>query len=152
MDIKTIKELVAILEKSGLDEIELEDKNSSIRLVKNRATITQSAPLPQHINLPGAASSAAENSKDANKSTEDASDDGLTITSPMVGTFYSASSPDAKPFVTVGDTIKAGDVVCIVEAMKTMNKIKSTHSGKITSILSEDGKPVEFGQKLFLVE
>lgn len=151
MDIKTIKELVTILEKSGLDEIELEDKNSSIRLVKNRATITQSAPIPQQVNLP-IAGSAAELAKDANKSTEDDSDDSLVITSPMVGTFYAAPSPDAKAFVAVGDTVKAGDVVCIVEAMKTMNKIKSTHAGKIKKILCEDGKPVEFGQKIFIVE
>ena len=146
MDIKTIKELVSILEKSGLDEIELEDKNSSIRLVKNRATVAQAAPIPQQINVPVAAAAPKNESKSPDE------DNGLTVTSPMVGTFYRTPSPDAKPFVEEGDTVKVGDVVCIIEAMKTMNKITSTHSGKIKSILIENGKPVEFGQKLFIVE
>lgn len=151
MDIKTIKELVTILEKSGLDEIELEDKNSSIRLVKNRATINQVAAAPQQITMPVASSASPEAKQDAGKGSEESSDDGLAVTSPMVGTFYAAPSPDAKPFVNVGDTVKAGDVVCIVEAMKTMNKIKTTHAGKIKEILCEDGNPVEFGQKLFKI-
>ena len=146
MEIKKIKELIGILEKSDLEELELSDKDSSIHLVKRRATNMLAAPaMPVAAPAPVAppAESAAPESTGGNVD---------AITSPMVGTFYSSPSPDAKSFVEVGDTIKVGDVVCIIEAMKTMNKIKSEKNGKVKSIPVENGNPVEFGQKLFILE
>ena len=146
MEIKKIKELIGILEKSDLEELELSDKDSSIHLVKRRATNILAAPaMPVAAPAPVAppAESAAPESTGGNVD---------AITSPMVGTFYSSPSPDAKSFVEVGDTIKVGDVLCIIEAMKTMNKIKSEKNGKVKEIPVENGNPVEFGQKLFILE
>ena len=146
MEIKKIKELIGILEKSDLEELELSDKDSSIHLVKRRATNMLAAPaMPVAAPAPVAppAESAAPESTGGSVN---------AITSPMVGTFYSSPSPDAKSFVEVGDTIKVGDVVCIIEAMKTMNKIKSEKNGKVKAIPVENGNPVEFGQKLFILE
>ena len=146
MEIKKIKELIGILEKSDLEELELSDKDSSIHLVKRRETNMLAAPA-MPVAAPAPVAPPAEST--APESTGGSVN---AITSPMVGTFYSSPSPDAKVFVEVGDTIKVGDVLCIIEAMKTMNKIKSEKNGKVKEIPVENGNPVEFGQKLFILE
>lgn len=153
MEIKKIKELIEILEKSNLVELELKDKSNSIRLAKQNIGNNTIVPLTGQV---PATIDSMHNSVISHQTTaapQEEQETGLeSINSPMVGTFYRASSPEAKPFVEVGDTIKAGTVLCIIEAMKTMNKIKSEKSGKIKAIPVEDGKPVEFGQKLFVIE
>lgn len=153
MDIKKIKELVKILEDSALEEIELETKDSSIRLAKPKSTV-MNAPMmmPQQFAMPAPAASAGGVADNADASANKEETSGEAITSPMVGTFYRSPSTDASPFVEVGDKVNAGDVLCIIEAMKTMNKFKSDKSGTIKSIAVEDGTAVEFGQNLFFLE
>ena len=146
-DIEYVEKLAKVLAENELTEISLEDGEQAITLRKEvvvapaaiaPAAVPQAAPAVQ---APAPAPSASEPAKK-----------GTPITSPMVGTFYSAPSPDAKPFVEVGQTIAQGDVVCIVEAMKLMNEIEAEISGKIVEICVKDGQPVEFGQVLMYVE
>lgn len=145
-----IEKLAKIISETGLTEISLEDGEQAITLRKD--VIVSSAPqviaapaVSAPAQAPAAAPVAAESAPAPAKK-------GTPITSPMVGTFYKSPSPDAAPFVAEGDTVKTGDVVCIVEAMKMMNEIKSEISGKIVEICVEDGQPVEFGQVLMYVE
>ena len=148
MDIRKVKKLIEMLENSNLEEIEIQEGEESVRLVKGNSRVpsssyAQPAAMPQ--DTPPASSfdeSSPETIKEENK-------DGNFINSPMVGTFYASASPGSKPFVSVGDTVNEGDVVCIVEAMKMMNEIKSEFSGKIISIKVENSEPVEYGQALF---
>ena len=142
MDIRKVKKLIEMLEASNLEEIEIQEGEESVRLVKNKAhgTISSDVEITKEIGV----------EKVNNQETLEES--GNKITSPMVGTFYSAPSPGAKPFISVGDEIQEGDIVCIVEAMKMMNEIKSDFSGKVSSILVENAEPVEFGQGLFLIK
>lgn len=140
-DIEYVEKLAKVLADNSLTEISLEDGEQAITLRKEITGVVAApaiaAPMPQ-------AAPAEKPAAEAKK--------GKPLTSPMVGTFYKAPSPDAKPFVEVGQTIKEGDVVCIVEAMKLMNEIESEVSGKIVEICVTDGQPVEFGQVLMYVE
>ena len=145
-DTDYIEKLAEIIEAKGLTEISLEDGNQAITVRRELYTAGASvvaapaaAPAAQPVQTPAAAP------KQETKK-------GQPVTSPMVGTFYKASSPDAKPFVEVGQTVSKGDVVCIVEAMKLMNEIESEFSGKVVEICVEDGQPVEFGQVLMYIE
>ena len=147
-EIDYIEKLAKIISDNELTEISLEDGDQAITIRKDLAeVVTAAAPVAAPapvvcqttVNTP-----VAEVEKEAPK--------GTAITSPMVGTFYAAPSPEAEPFVEVGKTISAGDVVCIVEAMKLMNEIKSEVSGKITQICVKNGDPIEFGQVLMYVE
>ena len=142
MDIRKVKKLIEMLEASNLEEIEIQEGEESVRLVKNKAhgTISSDVEITKEIGV-----------EKVNKQ-ETLEESGNKITSPMVGTFYSAPSPGAKPFISVGDEIQEGDIVCIVEAMKMLNEIKSDFSGKVSSILVENAEPVEFGQGLFLIK
>ena len=142
-----IEKLAKVLAETGLTEISLEDGEQAITLRKE--VVVSSAPqvvaAPVQAAAPVAAASVpAADVAPAKK--------GTPITSPMVGTFYKAPSPDSEPFVSVGSTVSSGDVVCIVEAMKMMNEIESEVSGKVVEICVEDGQPVEFGQVLMYVE
>ena len=145
-DIEYVEKLAKVLADNSLTEISLEDGEQAITLRKD--LVMTGAPVqtavPQAA-APVPAVSAQEQPAEPEKK-------GKPITSPMVGTFYSAPSPDAKPFVEVGQTISQGDVVCIVEAMKLMNEIEAECSGKIVEICVKDGQPVEFGQVLMYVE
>ncbi len=148
-----IEKLAKILAETDLTEISLEDGEQAITLRKD--VIVSSAPqvvaaAPQVVSAP-AASSPASASQEAPAPVAPAKK-GTPITSPMVGTFYKSPSPDADAFVSVGQSISKGDVVCIVEAMKMMNEIESEVSGKVVEICVEDGQPVEFGQVLMYVE
>lgn len=148
MDIDEIRKLIDLMTETGVTELEVKDAEGHVRLVLGgpAAVPTQIVPAAPAAPSQGAASSAppaAGRESDAG---------GLRITSPMVGTFYQAPGPDAKPFVSVGDVVEAGDVVCIIEAMKMMNEIESEQRGRLRSVLVENGQPVEYGQALFLLE
>ena len=147
MDIRKVKKLIEMLENSNLEEIEIQEGEESVRLVKSNGKISnissaQSIAVPQ-------TSTVAPEEENQSEEVNLESEEGNFITSPMVGTFYASASPGAKPFINVGDIVAEGDVVCIVEAMKMMNEIKSEFSGKVVSIKVENSEPVEYGQALF---
>lgn len=143
-----IEKLAQILADTGLTEISLEDGEQAITLRKD--VVVTAAPV-----VPAPAATVAAPAPQAAPASSEApapAKKGTPITSPMVGTFYKSPSPDSDPFVTVGQSVAQGDVVCIVEAMKMMNEIESEISGKVIEICVEDGQPVEFGQVLMYVE
>jgi len=156
MDIRKVKKLIELLEESGISEIEIKEGEEAVRISRSPAgaVIPQyySAPMPPPAAAPSPAPAAAASSEAAHTPLARRKDDANLVTAPMVGTFYAAASPTAKPFVAVGDTVKEGDVLCIIEAMKMMNQIESDRSGKVTAIMAKNGDPVEFGQPLFVVE
>ncbi len=141
IDIRKLKELVKLMVNNDLTEIDLRDPDEQVTLRKHHGTgaTTAVAPAPP----PAAAAPAVEKAPVV---------EGIELTSPMVGTFYTASDPDAAPFVTVGDSVGAGTVVCIVEAMKIFNEIKAECGGTIQKVLVKNGEAVEFGQPLFLIK
>ena len=151
MNLKEIKEIIALMNENGLAEIEVEREGSKIKIKKTLSPSEFSArPAEYQIeqNLAPAAAPAAAGApaKAGNgKPTKE-------IASPMVGTFYRASSPEAPPFVEIGQIVEVGQVVCIIEAMKLMNEIKSEVKGKVTEVVVDNAEPVEFGQVLFVVE
>ena len=153
MDIRKVKKLMEMLEESSLGEMEIIEGEESIRLSKSSNIPTQN--LVNQIPLPGSieTSKSQEVSKSMNEVEEVAENiSGHEIKSPMVGTFYEAPSPGSKPFVSVGDVVKAGDTLCIIEAMKMLNQIESDKSGVIKAIIAENAQPVEFNQVLFIIE
>lgn len=147
MDIRKVKKLIELLEESGIAEIEIQEGEESVRISRYGSSPVAApvAMAPAPVAAPAAAAP-VETAAPTAASTENA------VTSPMVGTFYLSSSPGAAPFSTVGQTVKTGDVICIIEAMKIMNQIESDRDGVIKSILAEDGNPIEFGQPLFIIE
>ncbi len=140
-----IEKLAKIISDNGLTEISLEDGDQAITIRKDLPEIIAASPVA----APAVAAPAVQASAPAQKEAEVR---GKAITSPMVGTFYAASSPEAAPFVEVGSTVASGDVVCIIEAMKLMNEIKSEQAGKVVQICVKNGDPVEYGQVLMYVE
>ena len=145
MDIRKVKKLIEMLENSNLEEIEIQEGEESVRLVKSHGSLQ--SIQPQSIVLPQEAQPEVIEQKI--ESPEATTRDSNSINSPMVGTFYASASPGAKPFISVGDIVSEGDVVCIVEAMKMMNEIKSEYSGTVLSVNVENAEPVEYGQSLF---
>jgi acetyl-CoA carboxylase biotin carboxyl carrier protein len=145
MDIRKVKKLIEMLENSNLEEIEIQEGEESVRLVKSHGSLQ--SIQPQSIVLPQEAQ--PEVIEQEIESPESTTRDSNSINSPMVGTFYASASPGAKPFISVGDIVSEGDVVCIVEAMKMMNEIKSEYSGTVLSVNVENAEPVEYGQSLF---
>ena len=150
-DAEYIEKLAEIIADKGLTEISLEDGNQAITMRKDLYTGAVQVAAPQVVAAPQAAAPVATPAAAPAESKADVKK-GQAVTSPMVGTFYKAPSPDSEPFVSVGSTVSSGDVVCIVEAMKMMNEIESEVSGKVVEICVEDGQPVEFGQVLMYVE
>ncbi len=155
MDLRSIRKLIEIVEQSDIAEIEIKEGEHNIRVTRNQEPVYVQAPAQQYT-APAAApapvapaASAAAPVAAAEESNEVS---GHKITSPMVGTFYSAPSPDAGPFVKVGDKVAEGDTLCIIEAMKIMNPIESDKAGTVKQILGVNGEPVEFGQALFVIE
>jgi len=156
MDIRKIKKLIELLEESGIAEMEIKEGEEALGIsrmpngrgvahqIPQMAALPLAAPLaaPPKAAVPTAAEAAIAKAK-ANEH---------VITAPMVGTFYGAPSPGAKPFIEIGDEIKVGQVLCIIEAMKMMNQIESDKAGRVTSVMARNGDPVEFGQPLFVVE
>ena len=149
MDIRKIRTLIDMVKESGVGEIEITQGDESIRIAGTPAPIYQAAPVaaPVPQAAPVAAPAAA-----APAAAESAQPSGHTVKSPMVGTFYRASSPSVPSFVEVGQTVNVGDVLCIVEAMKMMNQIESDKSGGVKAILVDNEDPVEFDQPLFIIE
>jgi acetyl-CoA carboxylase biotin carboxyl carrier protein len=145
MDIRKVKKLIEMLENSNLEEIEIQEGEESVRLVKSNG----SAPKLQQQSIVVPQENLAVPAQPITEETEVAPKDSNSINSPMVGTFYASASPGAKPFISVGDVVQEGDVVCIVEAMKMMNEIKSEFSGTVLSVNVENSEPVEYGQSLF---
>ena len=148
MDIRKIKKLIELVEESGIAELEISEGEESVRI--SRAISGQVAPMVNFAVPQAPAPQAAAPVAAAAPAAEVVS--GYTLRSPMVGTFYRSSSPDAKAFVEVGQTVKVGDPLCIVEAMKMMNQIQSDKAGVIKRILVENGDTVEFDQPLFIIE
>lgn len=147
MDIRKVKKLIELLEESDIAEIEIHEGEESVRI--NRYS-TQVAPQVQFAPAPAAAAPAAAESAPAAASEPELK--GHVVKSPMVGTYYGSASPGASAFVEKGQTVKEGDTLCIIEAMKILNQIEADASGTITAILAENGQPVEFGQPLFVIE
>lgn len=157
MDIKQIQELVKLVSKTNIGELKIEKDDFKIT-IKQKAdpvqnVISQVAPqAPQNFLPPTFSPSVAEGDSAGQKSISDKPDNTITVRSPMIGTFYRQAGPEKPVFVSIGDEIEPGQVVCIIEAMKLFNEIESEVSGKIVKVLVEDASPVEFDQPLFLVE
>lgn len=152
-DLEYIEKLVKMVSDSELTELTLEEKESAIVIRKEKEVVQAQTIVPQTIAAAPVATPVAQSVSSTAPAEEKAPEQkGTPITSPMVGTFYMASSPGAKPFVEVGSTVSTGQVVCIIEAMKLMNEIEAEVSGKITQICVKDGEAVEYGQVLMYVE
>ena len=153
MDIRKVKKLIELLEESGIDEIEIKEGEESVRISRNRNS-GMAQPMAYHAPAPQPAPAPASASAQEAVASEPASSEpeGYKLRSPMVGTFYRSPTPDAKPYVEVGQTVKAGDTLCIVEAMKMMNQIEADRSGVIRSILADNAEPVEYDQPLFVID
>lgn len=152
MDIRKVKKLIELLEESGIAELEIREGEESVRISRQSKVEYNAvaAPAPVAISAPPVA--AAPSAPAAEPTAEAPEISGHVIKSPMVGTFYRAPSPGAKAFVEVGQSVKAGDTLCIVEAMKLLNQIESDKTGIVKSILVENEHPVEYGQPLFVIE
>jgi acetyl-CoA carboxylase biotin carboxyl carrier protein len=150
MDIRKVKKLIDLLEESGIAEIEIKEGEESVRISRmptggiatQMASYVTPTALPVAAPAPATAPAAPAALRPADH----------VVTAPMVGTFYAAPTPGAKPFVEIGSEVKAGQVLCIIEAMKMMNQIESDKAGRITAVMVQNGDPVEFGQPLFVIE
>ena len=141
MDIRKVKKLIELLEESGIAEIEIKEGEESVRISRG-STLAPQAPIYQQPVAAPPVEPAAAAPKES----------GHVMESPMVGTYYNASSPDSEPFVKVGQSVSQGDILCIIEAMKIMNQIEADVSGTVKSIECSNGDPVEFGAPLFVIE
>lgn len=150
MDIRKVKKLIELLEESGIAEIEIKEGEESVRISRMPVAV----PMPQYYAPPAAAAPAISPAAIAAVAAPSAAAvrNENIVPSPMVGTYYSASSPTTPPFVAIGDEVKPGQVLCIIEAMKMMNQIEADRGGRVTAIMVKNGDPVEFGQPLFVVE
>jgi acetyl-CoA carboxylase biotin carboxyl carrier protein len=146
MDLRKLKKLIDLVQESGISELEVTEGEEKVRIVKHGA-----APVQQAYYLPNQAAPAPTAAAAPAAAEEDALPEGHVVKSPMVGTFYRAPSPGAEPFIEIGQSVKSGDTLCIIEAMKLLNEIESDASGVIKAILVENGQPVEFGEPLFIV-
>ena len=144
MDIRKIKKLIEMLQESDLKEIEVSQGDESVKIVRDRSAQANGNNIIQQPEVFSA-------EPEIHQEIETRKSEGNVITSPIVGTFYRKPSPDKDPFIRVGDTVQKGDVLCIIEAMKMMNEIKSDFSGKVISIDLEDGQPVEYGQSIITI-
>ncbi|WP_199053514.1 acetyl-CoA carboxylase biotin carboxyl carrier protein [Aquitalea sp. ASV15] len=153
MDLRKLKKLIDLVEESGIAELEVTEGEEKVRITRVSAN-TQIAyaqpmmqmPMQQQMAAPAAAPVAAAAEAPA------AANNANALKSPMVGTFYRSASPGSKPFVEVGQSVNAGDTLCIIEAMKLMNEIEADRSGVVKAVLAEDGQPVEYGEPLFIIE
>ena len=147
MDIRKIKKLIELLEESDIAEIEIQEGEESLRISRVSKTVVQpaTAVMPAPVVAPAAAVATEEPSAEPEMT-------GHRVTSPMVGTFYRSSSPGAKPFAEVGQSVNVGDTLCIIEAMKLLNQIEADKAGVIKAILAENAQPVEYGQPMFIIE
>ena len=151
MDIRKVKKLIEMLAESNLHEIEIKEGEESVKLVKAQVSSIKEQIVSSVNEAPKISSTENQDKKNSEMEKEEQIL-GKTVDSPMVGTFYGAPNPGADDFVSVGDKISEGDVLCIIEAMKMMNEVKSDFSGTVKQVLVENAEPVEFGQALFVVE
>ena len=153
MDLRKLKKLIDLVQESGIAELEITEGEEKVKIVKGgqvslaQPTMMMAAPMTSPEARPAAATAAPAPGPDA----EPATPEGHVVKAPMVGTFYRSPSPDAKVFVEVGQAVKEGDTICIIEAMKLMNEIEADASGTVKAILVENGQPVEYGQPLFIL-
>lgn len=150
MDLRKLKTLIDLVSDSNVTELEITEAEGKVRIVKGGGVVLQGYAPTQTVMTTPVAPVELSSAVSAAAVPETAT--GHAIKSPMVGTFYRSASPGAKPFVEVGDSVKAGDTVCIIEAMKILNEIEADKSGTITRILCENGQAVEYGQPLFIIE
>jgi acetyl-CoA carboxylase biotin carboxyl carrier protein len=149
MDLRKLKKLIDLVQESGISELEITEGEEKVKIVKGNGAGPSATPLPMQ--APAVAAPVAEPSRPAAAPIEETAPEGQLVKAPMVGTFYRSPSPDAKAFVEVGQTVKQGDTVCIVEAMKLMNEIETDVGGVVKAILVENGQPVEYDQPLFVI-
>jgi acetyl-CoA carboxylase biotin carboxyl carrier protein len=147
MDLRKIKTLIELVENSGIAELEISEGEERVRISRSSSVqpVYASAPQPQFAQAPAAPAAAAP------AAAAPAAPEGHIVKSPMVGSFYRSASPGSKPFVDIGQSVSAGETLCIIEAMKLLNEIESDQSGVIKAILVENGQAVEFGQPLFII-
>jgi acetyl-CoA carboxylase biotin carboxyl carrier protein len=155
MDLRKLKKLIDLVQESGIAELEITEGEEKVKIVKGGAvsiSAASAAPPPGPAPVPAAVAAApAAGAPAAAPAEPPAGQEGHVVKAPMVGTFYRSPSPDAKPFVEVGQPIKEGQTICIIEAMKLMNEIEADASGVVKAILVENGQPVEYGQPLFIL-
>jgi acetyl-CoA carboxylase biotin carboxyl carrier protein len=152
MDLRKLKKLIDLVQESGIAELEITEGEEKVKIVKGGNVSVSAAPImampaPMQVAAAAPAAGAAPGSA----AEPEAGQDGHVVKAPMVGTFYRSPSPDAKVFVEVGQAVKEGDTICIIEAMKLMNEIEADASGVVKAILVENGQPVEYGQPLFIL-
>jgi acetyl-CoA carboxylase biotin carboxyl carrier protein len=146
MDIRKVKKLIELLDESGIAEIEITEGEESVRISRYSQNAPAAAPAPV------AAAPVAAPATVPEAAPAEVEEEGFLVAAPMVGTFYAASSPGAAPYVQVGDRVKEGDTLCIIEAMKMMNQIEADVSGVVKSIRVQNGEPVEYGQTLIVID
>jgi acetyl-CoA carboxylase biotin carboxyl carrier protein len=154
MDLRKLKKLIDLVQESGIAELEITEGEEKVKIVKGGVVAISQTPLAAPPPAPAAeprSAAAAPAATPAPAAEPAAGQEGHVLKAPMVGTFYRSSSPDAKAFVEVGQTIKEGQTICIIEAMKLMNEIEADASGVVKAILVENGQPVEYGQPLFII-
>ncbi|HET7669123.1 MAG TPA: acetyl-CoA carboxylase biotin carboxyl carrier protein [Burkholderiales bacterium] len=150
MDLRKLKKLIDLVQESGIAELEITEGEEKVKIVKG-GTVMATAVAPMMVAAPAAEARSAAPAAAAPAVEAEAAQEGHVVKAPMVGTFYRSPSPDAKAFVEVGQAIKEGDTICIIEAMKLMNEIEADASGTVKAILVENGQPVEYGQPLFIL-
>ena len=152
MDLRKLKKLIDLVEESGISELELTEGEESVRISRQGQVVQQ----PQQYTIPQQPTPAVQNQAPTPTASTDtkvvAQETGHALTSPMVGTFYRSSSPEADPYVDVGSSVKKGDTLCIIEAMKLLNEIEADRDGIVKKIMVENAQPVEFGEPLFIIE
>jgi acetyl-CoA carboxylase biotin carboxyl carrier protein len=154
MDLRKLKKLIDLVEASGISELELTEGEEKVKISRNNGISLQPQLVQSEPQLVQSEPQSIQSEPQSIKAEEIETPpaiDGDIISSPMVGSFYRAASPDSSPFVEIGSTIKKGDVLCIIEAMKLLNEIESEHDGIIKKIIVENGQPVEFGEPLFII-
>jgi len=154
MDLRKLKTLIDLVSESNVSELEITEAEGKVRIVKGPvgAPVVMAAPVSLAPPVASAPATAAPAAPALSASAEAAVETGHTVKSPMVGTYYSASGPEAKPFVQVGSVVQAGDTICIIEAMKILNEIEADHSGTVSKILVSNGQAVEYGQPMFIID
>ncbi len=155
MDLRKLKKLIDLVEESGIAELEITEGEEKVKIVKagtaGREVAVIPASAPARGNVPAEPTPIAASTVSAAPAETPSAPEGHIVKSPMVGTFYRSASPDAKSFVEIGDAVKAGQTICIIEAMKLMNEIETDKDGVVKAILVENGQPVEYGEPLMII-
>ena len=151
MDLRKLKKLIDLVQESGISELEVTEGEEKVRIAKHSTAMPMAQNYTLPMAMPMAPAAAPAGTSSVSLDDEDEIPEGHVVKSPMVGTFYRSPSPGAEPFVEVGQAVKQGDTLCIIEAMKLLNEIEADASGVIKAILLENGQPVEFGEPLFVI-